>query len=190
MLKLAAHLLAITPSVYWIYLAFNQQLGADPQEVLLLNFGITSLQFLLLSLLVTPVRMVLKWNRVFEYRRMLGLYFFYYLILHVLTYLTFYLQWNFGETVTEIIERPYITVGAIALLLSLPLVATSTKAMQKKLRDTWTKLHRLTYSVALLGCVHYIWQTKADLNQPLLYFIVYLLLIGYRLYKKRPILPI
>ena len=102
---------------------------------------------------------------------MLGLYAGWYMLLHVALFFTFYLNLDISELVNEVIERPYITVGMLALLLMLPLVVTSTKAMQRRLGKKWKALHRLAYLIGALSIVHFVWQSKSDLNEPLLYAI-------------------
>lgn len=167
--KLAAHLLALLPFVWLIYAGFNGQLGADPQEKVLHEFGLWGLIFLLLSLSMTPLRKYLSIAPWIKFRRMLGLYSTFYICLHFIAYLLFYLSFDFSELLSEIIERPYITVGFIALLGLIPLTITSTKAAQKKLGKKWKRLHQFVYIIAALGLVHFIWQSKSDLNEPLLY---------------------
>lgn len=181
MIRGVLHLLALSPLAYYIYAAVSQSLGADPQEVLLHGFAIWALRFLLLSLAISPARRLLKANYLIRYRRMLGLYFFFYLCLHLLVYLWFFLGWQWASIGEEVVERPYITVGMLAFLLTIPLVVTSTKGMQRRLRQTWSKLHKLVYLIAILSIIHFIWQSKADLNEPLIYLIILLFLLSFRI---------
>ena len=96
-------------------------------------------------------------------------------------YLWFFLGWQWASIGEEIVERPYITVGMLAFLLTIPLVVTSTKGMQRRLRQTWSKLHKLVYLIAILSIIHFIWQSKADLNEPLIYLIILLFLLSFRI---------
>lgn len=159
-------------------------LGANPVEELLNTCGKTALNLLILTLCVTPIRRSTGINRLVTFRRPLGLFAFFYVVLHFLTYalLDLGLAW---ETIgVDIAERPYITVGFTALLLLIPLVVTSTQGMQRRLGRRWAKLHRLVYAIAILGVVHYWWQSKLDVSEPLLYALVLGLLLGVRLHHR------
>ena len=167
--KLLAHLASWLPLVWLVYAGFSGNLGGDPQTKLMHDLGWWGLLFLLLSLSITPLRRVSGVNLLIKFRRMLGLYSFFYLSLHLVTYFAFYLEFRWFELGKEIIERPYITVGFLAWLLMIPLTITSTKKLQRRLGRKWASLHKLVYSIAALGLVHYVWQSKSDLNEPLIY---------------------
>ncbi len=184
MIKVAAHILSLLPLGYLIIAALLQELGADPQEVLLHELGIISLWFLLASLAVTPARIILGTPSIVRYRRMLGLYFFFYLSCHLLVYCWFFLGWDFSWLSEEVVERPYITVGFLAWLLAVPLTITSNRYMQKALKHRWLILHRMVYLIAVLGLAHFIWQSKADLNRPLFYSLVFAALMIMRIWSK------
>ncbi len=184
MWRLLAHSLALVPFVYLALSAWQQKLGADPQDVLLHELGIYSLWFLLATLAVTPIRLVFRYQAIIRYRRMLGLYFFFYLSCHLLVYCWFFIGWDFRWLGEEVTERPYITLGLLAWLLAIPLVITSNRAMQIKLGRGWKKLHQLVYVIAILGIIHFIWQSKADLNRPLLYLLILVLLLAIRIWSK------
>lgn len=159
-------------------------LGANPVEETLNTCGKTALNLLILTLCVTPIRRSTGINRLIAFRRPLGLFAFFYVVLHFLTYalLDLGLAW---ETIgVDIAERPYITVGFTALLLLIPLAATSTHGMQRRLGRRWAKLHRLSYVIAILGVVHYWWQSKLDISEPALYALVLALLLGVRLHHR------
>lgn len=188
--KITAHLACWLPLGYLVFGAVNRDLGADPQEQVMHLLGFWGLLFLLLSLSITPMRRLLRMPWVFQFRRMLGLYAAFYLLLHIATFTIFYLNFNVYELWNETLKRPYISVGMLAFILLIPLVATSTKSMQRRLGKKWVKLHRLVYLIACLGVIHFVWQTKADLNEPLSYALILVFLIGIRLYwflasKKR-----
>ena len=136
--------------------------------------------FLIATLLVTPLRQWFGWSALLRYRRMLGLYAFFYATIHLLLFLHFYLGWVPARVLEEFVERPYITVGMGAFLLMLPLAITSTRAMQRRLRRNWQRLHRAIYPVAVLVSLHYLWQARSDIGEALAYSLIFALLLGVR----------
>ena len=184
--KILSHLLCWLPIGYILYAINNRLLGADPQEAMLELLGLWTLIFLFLCLSITPLARIIKKPLVFKFRRLLGLYSAFYLLLHIIVFFIFYLEMDLGYLLTEILERPYITVGMLAAILLIPLTITSTKKMQRKLGRNWKKLHQLVYLVAILAIVHFIWQTKSDLNQPTIYLLWLIFLLGYRIYQRSP----
>jgi sulfoxide reductase heme-binding subunit YedZ len=160
---------------------FGQDLGADPVARLLHTCGKTGLNFLLLTLLVTPVRRLTGWTHVVRLRRMLGLFAFFYLVTHFAVYLVLDRQLDYRNVLQDIVKRPYITIGFAALLLLIPLAVTSTNRMMRRLGRRWQTLHRLIYVIAILGVWHYWWQVKKDIRQPLLYVGMLTVLLGFRL---------
>jgi sulfoxide reductase heme-binding subunit YedZ len=158
-------------------------LGANPVEEILNTCGKTGLNLLMLTLCVTPIRRSTGINRLLSFRRLLGLFAFFYLVLHFSSYALLDLGLQWGTLLEDITERPYITVGFTALMLLVPLVATSTHAMQRRLGRNWVKLHRLVYVIAVLGVVHFWWQVKsnADVGEPLLYSFLLGVLFAARL---------
>ena len=180
--KVIAHLICWLPLFYLLFCVFNRTLGADPQEQVMHLLGYWGLMFLLLGLSVTPLRKLFKVTWVYQHRRMLGLYAAFYLFLHIMAFTTFYLNFNLSELWSETLKRPYISVGMFGFVLMMPLIITSTSKMQKRLGRNWIKLHRLVYVIALLGVIHFVWQSKADLNEPLLYALILVFLLGIRLF--------
>ena len=164
-------------------------LGANPVEEILNTCGKTGLNLLMLTLCVTPIRRSTGINRLISFRRLLGLFAFFYLVLHFTTYALLDLGLQWGILLEDIAERPYITVGFTGLVLLVPLVATSTQAMQRRLGRRWVKLHRLVYVIAVLGVVHYWWQVKSDTDiaEPLLYSFLLAVLFGARLLHHRSV---
>lgn len=160
---------------------FGQDLGADPVARLLHTCGKTGLNFLLLTLLVTPVRRLTGWTHLVRLRRMLGLFAFFYLVAHFTVYLVLDRQLDYQNVLQDIVKRPYITIGFAALLMLIPLAVTSTNRMMRRLGRRWQKLHRLIYVIAILGVWHYWWQVKKDIRQPLLYVGMLAVLLGFRL---------
>jgi sulfoxide reductase heme-binding subunit YedZ len=160
-------------------------LGADPVKVMLHTCGRWTLNFLMIALVLTPLRDLthsLFWLR---FRRMFGLFAFFYVLLHFSVYLLLDQSGKLGALWQDIVKRPYITVGMLGLLLLIPLAITSTAKSQRRLGRRWTQLHRLIYVVAILGVWHFWWQVKKDIREPLLYVCGLSLLLGYRLWKHR-----
>ena len=162
-------------------------LGANPVEELLNTFGKTGLNLLMITLAVTPVRRSTGLNWLVGLRRMLGLFCFFYLLLHFLTYAILDLGLAWDTLLVDITERPYITVGFTALVLMVPLAVTSTNGFQRRLGRNWIKVHRLIYPIGVLAVVHYYWQVKADVSDPLFYAVVLTVLLGARVKHWRDI---
>lgn len=174
--------LSLLPVLMLIVNAFSDGLGANPVETITHSTGEWGLRFLLITLAVTPVRRLSGWQWLQRFRRMLGLFAFFYVCLHFATYLVFDHFFDVATIWDDVLERPYITVGFIAFLLLIPLAITSTKSMMRRLGRHWQRLHRLVYPIAVLGVLHFLWLVKADLREPLLYAAVLALLLGYRLW--------
>lgn len=175
---------SLLPLVWLSWLGWQGQLGANPVETLSHHTGDWSLRFLLLTLAVTPLRRLTGWNRLQSFRRMLGLFAFFYVCLHVAVYLVFDQFFDLRAMIEDIAKRPYITVGFAGWLLLIPLAITSTNAMIKRLGRNWQRLHRLIYGIGVLGVLHYLWLVKADLTEPLVYAGILAVLLGYRLWRR------
>jgi len=160
----------------------GDELGANPFEVLTRESGEWTLRFLLLTLLMSPLRGILGQGWPLAYRRMLGLYSFFYACVHLLTYIWFDQFFDGEEILLDIIKRPFITLGMLAFILLLPLALTSNRGMMRRLGRNWKKLHRLIYLIAILGVLHFLLLVKADLLEPAIYVGILLLLLGYRLW--------
>lgn len=168
------------------------QLGANPVEFVTRMTGVMSLLFLVITLLVTPLRKLAGWNWLLRLRRNLGLYAFYYGIAHLATYLVFDRSLQLGTVPADVWKRPFIAVGMGSFLLMIPLAVTSTNAMIKKLGGKkWALLHRLTYPVLIGGVVHYWMIVKSDLRWPFVFALLTALLLGYRLVAaiRKPLKP-
>jgi sulfoxide reductase heme-binding subunit YedZ len=159
-------------------------LGANPIEELLHRLGKWGLNFLLITLAVTPLRKWTGLNWLIRFRRMLGLFAFFYLLMHFLTYAGLDQRFDIPVIVEDIVERPYITIGVSALLLLLPLAITSTNGMMRRLGRRWQKLHRLVYVIAGLGVWHFYWQVKKDILEPSIYIFILVVLLGYRILTR------
>lgn len=159
-------------------------LGANPIEELLHRCGKWGLNFLLITLTVTPLRRFTGMNWLLRFRRMLGLFAFFYLSLHLTIYLVLDQGLAFAYIIEDIVERPYITLGMIGLLLLIPLAVTSTNKMMRRLGRRWQKLHRLVYVTTVLGVAHFFWQAKEDFLEPQIYSMILGLLLAYRLWFR------
>ncbi|WP_417227335.1 sulfite oxidase heme-binding subunit YedZ [Amphritea sp.] len=178
-------LLLLLPLVLLIQALLNGDLGADPAKVIVKDLGFWALFWLWLTLAVTPLRRLLGWRELILYRRMLGLFAFFYGVLHLLAFATFLVGWRMDILLTELTKRPYIIVGGLALLMLLPLALTSTQRMQRRLGKRWKTLHSLIYPASLLVMLHFVWQIRSDFSQQLIFSILLALLLGHRLYLKR-----
>jgi sulfoxide reductase heme-binding subunit YedZ len=160
-------------------------LGANPVENLQDRFGNWGLRFMLIALAVTPLRRMTGWNWLVRFRRMLGLFAFFYVLLHFIVWLTLdqgLLLTAIGE---DIVERPFITIGFAAFLILIALATTSTAGVRRRLGKTWQKLHNWVYAAAVLGVWHYWWQVKLDASDPLIYALILSGLLGYRIWHRR-----
>lgn len=176
---------SLLPLAWLFWLGWEGELGVNPVETLSHRTGDWSLRFLLLTLAVTPLRRLSGWNWLQKFRRMLGLFTFFYVCLHFSVYLIFDQFFDWQAIVADVAKRPYITVGFAGFLLLIPLAATSTSGMMKRLGRNWQRLHRLVYPIGVLGVLHYLWLVKADITEPLLYGGVLAVLLGYRLWWRR-----
>ena len=166
--------------LFWM--GFQGDLGANPVETITHQTGEWGLRFLLITLAVTPLRRLLGWNWLQRFRRMLGLFAFFYVCLHFATYLVFDHFFNLQTILDDVLERPYITLGFSAFLLLIPLAVTSTNTMMKRLGRNWQRLHRLVYFIGILAVLHFLWLVKADYLEPVIYAGLLALLLGYRLW--------
>ncbi len=159
-------------------------LGPDPGQVLIRFLGLTSLQFLCATLAITPLRRITGYGALVSYRRGVGLLCLAYAVLHVTAYLMFSLGMRWQQLPEEVIERPFILLGMIALAILLVMGITSNDWAIRRLRHNWKRLHRLVYLAALLVCAHFVLQVRSDLERPLVYSALVLLLLGYRAYHS------
>ena len=174
-------LLCLAPFGWLVWRTFTGDLGAAPYEELEKQTGRWTLRILGATLAITPLRRLFGWNALARYRRMLGLWVFFYASIHLSAYLWLDMQWDGGDIVEDIIEHKYITIGMFAYLTLIPLAITSTKGWIRRLGRRWQKLHRLIYVTAVAGTIHYLWAVKKDTFLPLVYLTIAILLLGYRL---------
>lgn len=177
LLKIVIHLLAFLPLFVLYFLAFTEQLGADPVEEVIHFTGMGAFNLLLISLLVTPVAKKYRQGYLLQVRRLLGLYSFTYAMFHLLNFLAFEVQFDLALFFDEIIDRPYITVGMAALIILFSLALTSITALRRKMGTKWQKLHNGVYLAVLLIALHFFWSVKSDIVEPMIYFTMAVLLL-------------
>jgi sulfoxide reductase heme-binding subunit YedZ len=180
LLKIAIHLLSFLPLLALYVLAFSDQLGADPVKEVIHFTGIGAFNILLISLVLTPLAKKYRQGYLLQTRRLLGLYSFTYAMCHLLSFLAFEVQFDFALFVDEIIERPYITVGMVALLILFSLALTSVNTLKRKMGKNWQRLHNGVYGATLLIALHFLWSVKSDVIEPGIYAIIALFLISLR----------
>lgn len=168
---------ACIPTIRLIYLGVTDGLGANPVEFIERSTGTWALIFLLLSLSVTPLRHLTKQPWLIAVRRLLGLWMFAYACLHVMSYVWLDYQFDWADIAKDILKHPYVLVGAAALLLTLPLAATSNQQAIKALKQRWKTLHTLAYAIGVLALLHYWWLVKKDVTEPVIYSIVFAILM-------------
>ncbi|MFT5422219.1 MAG: sulfoxide reductase heme-binding subunit YedZ [Candidatus Endobugula sp.] len=182
--KISIFIISLMPAVALIYGLLNDQLGANPIEALTRDTGEWALRFLLITLAVSPLRLVFSWHFLAPIRRMLGLYSFFYASVHMLLYVWLDQFFSLGDIIDDIIERPFITIGVINFLALIPLAVTSNDAMIKRLgAERWNRLHSLVYYIAIGGVVHFFMLVKKDITEPVIYIAILAVLLGIRLYR-------
>jgi sulfoxide reductase heme-binding subunit YedZ len=181
--KITVFVAALYPLARIVLFGFTGGLGANPIEFITRSTGLWTLVFICITLAVTPVRKLTGWNALLRFRRMLGLYAFFYGALHFTTYFWFDKWFDLAEIVKDIGKRPFITVGFAAFMLLIPLAVTSPKAMVRKLGRRWQTLHRAIYLIAALAILHFWWMKagKHDLILPKIYGAIVIALLGWRL---------
>jgi methionine sulfoxide reductase heme-binding subunit len=180
-LKVLVFLLCLAPFVWLVWGFLTNNLGADPLGQIRAVTGRWTLRFLLITLSITPLRRITGWNAAIRFRRMLGLFAFFWGFWHFITYLLVQ-GFNWPIIGEDIVKRPYITLGLTGFILMIPLAITSTKKWIVRLGKRWQQLHRLIYVSAIAGVIHYLWLVKADIRYPVRYIVVLALLLGFRIW--------
>lgn len=183
LLKVVIHLACFGPLFTLYYLAFNDQLGADPVQRVIHFTGIGAFNLLLITLLVSPIAKQLKQGYLLQTRRLLGLYAFSYALFHVMNFITFDLQFAWGLFVNEILKRPYISIGMLAFIFTFLLAVTSINFIKRKMGKSWQTLHNYNYLIVMLVSVHFYWSVKSELLVPLFYGFLTAVILFFR-YKK------
>ncbi len=159
-------------------------LGANPVEEIQDRLGNWGLRFIMIALAVTPLRRFSGWNWLLRFRRMLGLFAFFYVLMHFLAWLILDQGFLLSAIVEDIAERPFITLGFTAFLILVAMAATSTNGMRRRLGRRWQQLHYGAYVAGILGVWHYWWQVKKDIQEPLIYAVILAILLGYRVWAR------
>jgi sulfoxide reductase heme-binding subunit YedZ len=180
LLRTAIFISSLTPLALLGWFALTDNLGANPIEVITHWTGDATIIFLLITLTVTPLRKISGWNDAVKFRRMLGLFAFFYACLHFTTYIWLDQFFDVQSMIKDVAKRPFITVGFTSFVLLIPLAVTSTAAMVRRLGKRWQKLHRAIYVIAAAGVIHYWWLVKKDIRWPLIYGGFLTALLGYR----------
>ena len=184
--KVLVSLNALIPLAFLAFDWYRGALGANPIEFFLRTTGVMTLVFLFITLTVTPLRKIFGWNMLIKFRRMLGLYAFFYALVHLITYSIFDKSLDVSAIVGDVWQRPFIAVGMLAFTLLVPLAVTSTNGMVKRLGGkNWARLHKLSYVIAILGVIHFWMIVKSDIFYPAMFGLVLLVLLGYRVFASQ-----
>lgn len=183
--KLVVFINAVIPLFLLLWDLYRKQVGPNPLEFATRTTGMLTLVFLSLTVAVTPLRRIFRLNSLIKFRRMVGLFAFFYGSLHLLTYVWFDQLFSLSSVAADVVQRPFILVGMTAFLLMVPLAITSTNRMVRRLGGKrWAKLHRLVYLAAIAGITHFWMLVKSDVRLPLTFAFIILFLLGYRLLVK------
>ena len=183
-LKTVAWLLCLTPAFSLTWKAFHDGLGANPVEYITHATGNWTLRFILITLAITPVRKLIKQPQLVRFRRMLGLFAFFYGCLHFTTWFWLDKSLDLGEMWKDVLKRPFITMGFLGFAAMIPLAITSTVGWIRRLGGkNWQRLHRLIYVTGAAGVVHYYWLVKSDVRLPVMYGVILAIVLGLRLIK-------
>ncbi len=188
-LKPVLFVLLLIPLAIPIYWFFTNGLGANPIETINRWTGDWALRILLLTLTFSPLIRITHWNNIIQYRRMFGLFAFFYVCVHISSYVVLDQFFDFNEIIDDVLKRPFITAGFSAFILLIPLAITSSNKMVERLQYRWIQLHKLIYIIAILAVLHFWWMVKADKREPAIYAVFLAFLLGVRLlfYLKRRI---
>ena len=183
--KPAVFVLCLGPVAWYGWLAATGGLGANPIEATNRFYGDWGLRFLLMALAVTPLREALRFKVLARFRRMIGLFAFFYVVLHLTSYVVLDQFFDLAAIWGDIVKRNFITVGMVAFVMLVPLAVTSTTGWQKRLGGKrWQRLHRVVYAAGILGVFHFYMMIKADFREPLIYAAILATLLGWRVFKR------
>ena len=189
-MKTIVHFLALLPAAWlmwqgWLLYDYQDNLlTANPIKYIHRYTGDWAIRFILTGLAITPLRKIFGWNFLIKFRRMIGLYAFFYVILHLLNFVVLDYYFDWPTILKEILKRPAITFGMTGILLLTPLAVTSTKGWVRRLGKKWVQLHKLNYVIGILAVTHNFMMVKADILQPMVHISILILLLGYRLAQK------
>ena len=180
LLKTVIHLTTLLPAIYYYYLAIIDRLGSDPVESIIHFTGIGALNLLVVTLLITPVAKRFKQGWLLNVRRLLGVYAFFYALLHVVNFLFFELQFDFSLFIDEVFDRPYISLGMVAFVIITLLAVTSLNVIRKRMGRSWQTLHNYNYLLVVLVGIHFYWSVKSEIIEPSIYLIILAVLLYQR----------
>ena len=183
--KIVVFFICLWPLYLITYQIFFNKLGAEPVDKIINHFGEWTLIFLFLTLSMSPLRKVTKSLKWINFRRMLGLFTFFYASIHMLSYVGLDYRFNFEPLLNDVIKKKFVFVGLSAWLLLIPLAITSTDKMMKILKSNWKKIHRLIYIISIFGVLHYIWLSKTIFFKPLIFLIILIILLILRINFKK-----
>jgi sulfoxide reductase heme-binding subunit YedZ len=181
-IKPVLFILLLVPLALLAYRFYSEGFGANPIETINRYTGDWALRILLITLAFSPLIRITRWNNIIQYRRMFGLFAFFYVCVHFSSYIVLDQFFDFGAIIEDVIKRPFITAGFSAFILLIPLAVTSTNKMVQRLQYRWIQLHRIVYFIAMLAVLHFWWMVKVDTREPMIYAIILAILLGFRLY--------
>jgi sulfoxide reductase heme-binding subunit YedZ len=180
-IKPVLFLLLLAPLAMLAYRFYSEGFGANPIETINRFTGDWALRILLLTLAISPLIRITRWNNIIQYRRMIGLFAFFYVCVHLTSYIVLDQFFDFNAIIDDVFKRPFITAGFSSFILLIPLAITSTNKMVERLQYRWIQLHRLVYLIAMLAVLHFWWMVKVDTREPMVYAIILAVLLGFRL---------
>ncbi len=188
-IKPVLFILLLVPLAMLAYRFYSEGFGANPIETINRYTGDWALRILLSTLAFSPLIRITRWHNIIQYRRMFGLLAFFYVCVHLSSYIVLDQFFDFSEIIDDVFKRPFITAGFSAFILLIPLAVTSTNKMVERLQYRWIQLHRLVYVIAMLAVLHFWWMVKVDTREPMIYAIILAVLLGFRLffYIKRKV---
>ena len=183
--KFGVFTLSLIPFLIITYKIFFNQLGPEPVKEITHHTGEWTLIFIIITLAMTPLKKITKLNIWISFRRMLGLFVFFYATIHLMTYVVIDYRFDWQQIYNDVLKKKYIFIGFSAWLLLIPLAVTSSQKMTKLLKQNWKKLHRLIYLIAIFGALHYIWLSKTIFFKPLIFAVIIIILLMFRLNFRR-----
>ena len=184
LVKPSIFFMALIPFIWLLLKVFQNDLGPDPAQALSIETGEWTLRFLLLTLAITPFRQIFRVAEIARLRRMIGLFAFFYASIHFLSWMAFILGFRWLAIAEELVERPYITVGFLAYVILFLLGVTSTNSMVRRLGKNWKRLHKFIYAASILAIVHLLWILRTDVTEAVIYGVLLVILLGYRIIRK------
>ena len=184
LVKPSIFFMALIPFIWLLLKVFQNDLGPDPAQALSIETGEWTLRFLLLTLAITPFRQIFRMVEIARLRRMIGLFAFFYASIHFLSWMAFILGFRWLAIAEELVERPYITVGFLAYVILFLLGVTSTNSMVRRLGKNWKRLHKFVYAASILAIVHLLWILRTDVTEAVIYGVLLVILLGYRIFRK------